>query len=133
MKADEMKATLSRWEKSGLSLRAFGEREGISYSKLTYWKRRLGRSGGDPNGVDLTVMSAFGGNSSLSVSPYARWESVDTQAEVPSGFSSNATNDVDVLTLGINIKPIDQVVIKLDFQDFDDGADRFNLSLGFIF
>ena len=41
MRSEEMRATLSGWKESGLSLRAFGIREGVSYSKLVYWRRRL--------------------------------------------------------------------------------------------
>ena len=44
--ADEMGEVLRRWESSGLSLRAFGKREEISYSKLIYWKRRFRDGGG---------------------------------------------------------------------------------------
>lgn len=36
-----MEAVISRWEASGLSLRRFGAQEGISYSKLAYWRRKL--------------------------------------------------------------------------------------------
>ena len=38
----ELKDLLSKWESSGLSLRAFGRQEGVSYWKLIYWRRRLG-------------------------------------------------------------------------------------------
>jgi hypothetical protein len=44
--AEEMRELFARWEGSGLNLRAFGEREGIAYSKLLYWRRRL-RSGSE--------------------------------------------------------------------------------------
>ena len=36
-----MEAMLERWEESGLSLRAFATREGIRYSRLVYWRRKL--------------------------------------------------------------------------------------------
>lgn len=35
------KALIKRWEESGLSLRRFGLKEGISYSRLVYWRRKL--------------------------------------------------------------------------------------------
>ena len=38
---DQMRETFSRWKASGISLRAFGTREGISYSKLQYWRKRF--------------------------------------------------------------------------------------------
>jgi hypothetical protein len=36
-----MEAMLRRWEESGLSLRAFGTKEGVPYSRLMYWRRKL--------------------------------------------------------------------------------------------
>lgn len=69
--------------------------------------------------------------------PFARWESYDTQQEVPSGFARNPANAVDVLTVGLNWKPIEQVIFKADWQNIDNGAgtgvDQFNLALGYIF
>ncbi len=51
MKAAEMRATLSRWRDSGLSLRAFAKSEGASYAKLIYWRRKLEAETSEP--VDL--------------------------------------------------------------------------------
>jgi hypothetical protein len=77
------------------------------------------------------------GESRQSLVPFARWETYDTQAAVPTGFARNPANDVEILTLGVNWKPIDQVIFKADWQDVDNGAgtgvDQFNLSLGYIF
>ena len=41
-RAKEMQELLERWERSGLSQRAFAEQEGVSYSQVLYWRRRLG-------------------------------------------------------------------------------------------
>ena len=41
-RAEEMRAALGRWKKSGLSLHAFAKREETSYSKLQYWRRSSG-------------------------------------------------------------------------------------------
>ena len=40
--ADEMRALFTRWKSSSLSLMAFGKAEGVSYSKLLYWRNKLG-------------------------------------------------------------------------------------------
>jgi len=40
--ADEMRALFTRWKSSSLSLMAFGKAEGVSYSKLLYWRDKLG-------------------------------------------------------------------------------------------
>jgi transposase-like protein len=39
--SQEMQEIFARWKESGLSLRAFGRQEEISYSKLSYWRRKL--------------------------------------------------------------------------------------------
>jgi hypothetical protein len=56
---------------------------------------------------------------------------------VPAGFAANPANDVESLTLGLAFKPIDQLILKADFQDYDNGAgtatDQFNVALGYIF
>ena len=39
--AEEMRVVLENWENSGLSQRSFAAREGISYTTMQYWRRRL--------------------------------------------------------------------------------------------
>jgi hypothetical protein len=88
-------------------------------------------------GYDLFagLIPTRGGGSRLV--PFARWESYDTQAEVPAGFERSPANDVEVLTLGLHWFPFEQLVIKGDFQDIDNdagtGVDQFNLALGWVF
>ncbi len=36
-----MKELLSRWEQSGLSQKAFAEKEGVPYSTFLYWRQSL--------------------------------------------------------------------------------------------
>jgi len=72
-----------------------------------------------------------------SLVPFVRWESYDTQAAVPAGFARNPASDIETLTVGVNWKPIEQLIFKADWQDVDNGAgtgvDQFNLALGYIF
>jgi hypothetical protein len=69
--------------------------------------------------------------------PFVRWEQLDTQAEVPSGFTRDPASEIDVLTVGVDIRPIDPVVVKLDYQDIDNQAEtatnQFNVAIGYIF
>ncbi|MFP3941432.1 MAG: hypothetical protein ACLF0P_14125, partial [Thermoanaerobaculia bacterium] len=69
--------------------------------------------------------------------PYVRWEEFNTQDEVPAGFAADPATDVESLTLGVAFKPIDQVIVKADYQDYDNAAgtavDQFNVALGYIF
>jgi hypothetical protein len=86
-------------------------------------------------GYDLGALAMCETDESLT--PFVRFETYDTQAEVPSGFSSDPENDVEVLTYGIAYKPNANIVFKLDFNDFDNDAgtavDQFDVSLGFSF
>jgi hypothetical protein len=83
-------------------------------------------------GYDL--LRARGGRA---LTPFVRWESLDTQQEVPAGYASNPANDQEILTIGLAYQPIEQLILKLDYQDVDDrantGVDRFNVGLGYIF
>jgi hypothetical protein len=66
-----------------------------------------------------------------------RFETYDTQAEVPSGFSRDDSKDVQVTTIGVAYRPRDQIVFKLDYNDFDNEADsavdQLTLGMGFTF
>jgi len=81
------------------------------------------------------VLFPRGGRASLV--PFARWERYNTQDEVPAGFAANPGNDVRLLTLGVQFRPISQVVVKVDYQDYRNeastGVDRWNLALGWLF
>jgi hypothetical protein len=77
------------------------------------------------------------GHSDMTLSPYARYESFDTQRKVPAGFERNPANDQSIFTLGVAFKPISQTVFKIDWQNLDNeagtGANQFNVALGYIF
>ncbi len=72
-----------------------------------------------------------------SLVPFARFEEYDTQKKVPAGWARNPVNDNSILTFGVAYRPIDRLVLKLDFQDIDNGAstgtDQVNLALGWVF
>ena len=72
-----------------------------------------------------------------SLTPFARWEEYDTQRRVPAGYAANPANDIESLTLGLAYQPIEQVILKLDFQDIDNaagtGVDQWNVALGYVF
>ena len=40
-RAEEMRELFARWRSSGQSLMAFGRTEGVPYSRLLYWRRKL--------------------------------------------------------------------------------------------
>jgi len=69
--------------------------------------------------------------------PYLRWERLDTQASVPEGYLADPATDGEILTLGLAYQPIEQLIVKLDYQNVDNragtGLDQFNIGLGYIF
>ena len=98
--------------------------------------------GADSVGEELTgyyveagydVLALFAPDSSKSLMPYARFETIDTQHEVPTGFASDAANDTDVLTFGLRFQPISGLVFKAEYQDFDDAPDGMNVAMGYAF
>ena len=82
-------------------------------------------------------VSSFLPRQEISLMPYARYERLDTQRRVPTGFLRNPANDQNILTLGVAFKPIPQTVIKVDWQDVDNeagtGLNQWNIALGYIF
>ena len=75
--------------------------------------------------------------SEMSLEPFFRYEHLDTQHEVASGFTKDLVRDYDLLVVGLSFKPIPQVVIKMDYRDFrakrGSIADEFQASIGFVF
>jgi hypothetical protein len=76
-------------------------------------------------------------NTTLAVTPYVRYEAVDTQHQLPDGFIRDLARDGTFKTLGVEIKPIANVVIKTDYQWITNaartGRNQFNLNLGYAF
>ncbi|HEX4926298.1 MAG TPA: hypothetical protein VFV50_19545 [Bdellovibrionales bacterium] len=69
--------------------------------------------------------------------PFVRWEQLDTQAEVPAGFSRSDANNAKIMTYGFSYKPLDQIVVKVDYQDYErgdgSGVNQYNALLGYVF
>ena len=87
------------------------------------------------SGWDL--LRAWRPDSRFALVPYARYEQLDTQAEVPAGYAADPANDQQIFTAGLAFYPHAQVVFKADYEltrnDADTGVDRCNLALGYIF
>ena len=69
--------------------------------------------------------------------PYVRYERVNTQRGVASGFSANPATDLTVTSIGAAWRPISQAILKLDYQIHstaaDTGVNQLNASLGWLF
>jgi len=71
------------------------------------------------------------------LSPFVRYEALDTQAAVVAPFTRDRANDRTVRTYGLHYRPIPNLAIKLDYQDHRNGAgtgvDQLNVALGYLF
>ena len=72
------------------------------------------------------------------LSPFFRYENFDTQDSVPRGFRRVPGNSVQLYTVGLDYKPHPQVVLKLEYRNFNNGSenptpDDVNVGAGFVF
>jgi len=71
------------------------------------------------------------------LAPFFRYEKYNTIAKAPEGYSSDPTKNQRVFQVGLQYKPIPQVVVKADYRNFSAASgslpDDFNLGFGFIF
>ena len=81
------------------------------------------------------VLSQF--NTPIALTPYVRYEHVDTQHRIPAGFIRDRSRDGLFKTLGVEVKPIPNVVVKTDYQwitnEAGTGRNQFNVNLGYAF
>jgi opacity protein-like surface antigen len=71
------------------------------------------------------------------LAPFFRVEYVDTQDEVPGGFSANREQAFWLYTPGLQFKPHPNVVLKMEYRNFQaragELADEVSLGMGFAF
>jgi hypothetical protein len=81
------------------------------------------------------VLSQF--TTPVAVTPYLRYEHIDTQHRVPAGFTRDLSRDGVFKTLGVEVKPIPNIVVKTDYQwitnEAGTGRNQFNVNLGYAF
>lgn len=69
--------------------------------------------------------------------PYVRYEQVNTQDEVPAGFTADPVNDRRLVTVGGMWKPLPNVSLKADYQiisnEAEVGVNQLNVNLGYLF
>ena len=86
------------------------------------------------------VMPLIAPDSQMSLEPFYRYEFIDTQASVSSGpaggpvggYTENKSQDNRLHVLGVNFKPIPQVVLKLDYRNREakEGSLSNEISVG---
>jgi opacity protein-like surface antigen len=76
-------------------------------------------------------------DSTMTLEPFFRFEYVNTQADVPSGFTADRSMDSFIWIPGLQFKPHPQVVLKLDYRREDprqgDTTNAVEIGMGFVF
>ncbi|HEY8157451.1 MAG TPA: hypothetical protein VIF10_01995 [Methylobacter sp.] len=71
------------------------------------------------------------------LAPFFRYERLNTVAKAPTGFANDPTKDWQIYQVGLQYKPIPNVVLKADYRNYTAKQgqlpDDFNLGFGFIF
>ncbi len=87
--------------------------------------------------VGYDVLSQVADNRGVALTPYVRYEKVDTQAQMPEGFDRNPSTDGTYTVFGLELKPIPGVVAKVDHMWVSNGADsglnQLNINVGYAF
>ena len=87
--------------------------------------------------VGYNVLSQTTSAGGVALTPYLRYEQVDTQVRMPAGFERSLSTDNTFVTLGVELKPISNVVMKVDHawvsNDAGSGVNQFNLNMGYAF
>jgi hypothetical protein len=87
--------------------------------------------------VGYDVMPFMLSDTDQQLLPFFRYEYVNTQMEVADGYTANNKYQDRIWTVGLNYKPIPQVVLKIDYRNFNpvsgDSYADVNFGIGFIF
>jgi uncharacterized small protein (DUF1192 family) len=82
----------------------------------------------------LSQVPAAGG---VGLTPYLRYEKVDTHTALAAGFTRDPGRNNTYTTLGIELKPIPNIVLKVDHMwvdnSVDSGVNQFNVNVGYAF
>jgi hypothetical protein len=130
----------AQWKYRGLEWRALGSWGHINNADLLSAEKgeTIGsESYGWYTEVGYDILPHLIADTAQYLAPFFRYEQLDTIAKAPDGFDDNKNMDRQIFQVGLQYKPIPNVVIKADYRNI--GAkkgsvpDDFNLGFGFIF
>ncbi|MBK9090972.1 MAG: hypothetical protein IPL90_18815 [Holophagales bacterium] len=132
------------WRFRGLWLRGVFAR--VTVDDVALLNRSLGLTGNKSIGetqegyylsAGYEILSRLAPGSSMALTPFVRYERTDTQKEVPAGWTRDGANDRKAWTVGLDFKPISQLALKIDWQDYTDaantGVSQWNVALAYLF
>jgi len=83
------------------------------------------------------ILPIFAKGKSSALLPFVQYEKLNTQAEVPSGFTTNSANERTNLTYGLTFKPHPNVAFKADYvsrrNKANTAVDQFNFAVNYLF
>jgi len=136
----------AQWKYRGLEWRALGSWGHIDNADLVSAQRTIeGKEGavvgsesyGWYTEVGYDILPHFIADTSQYLAPFFRYEQFDTLAKTPVGFLDDGNLDRHIFQVGLQYKPIPNVVIKADYRNISAKTgsvpDDFNLGFGFIF
>jgi hypothetical protein len=132
-----------QYERRGLQLRGLYARTSIGDAALIDAQNGLsgeGESVGERQ-YGFYVQAAYDllnhRHGGWAVTPFVRYERLDTQDRVPAGYTRDRANDRRVVSAGVGLKPLFNVVLKADYQwqsnKADERRNQFNLAVGYLF
>jgi hypothetical protein len=87
--------------------------------------------------VSYDVLQWILPGSERTLEPFFRFEYLDTQYHVPSGFTADRAQELQIYTAGLQFKPIPNVVLKADIRNkvaaSGNAPDEVNLGIGLAF
>jgi hypothetical protein len=129
-----------QWKYRGLEFRTLGSWGHINNADLLSAEK--GQTIGSENygwytEVGYDILPLIMPDTTQYLAPFFRYEKLNTIAKAPAGFANDPTKDWQIFQVGLQYKPIPNVVLKADYRNFTakEGplADDFNLGFGFIF
>jgi len=129
-----------QWKYRGLEFRALGSWGTVDNADILSADR--GQTIGEDNygwytEVGYDVLPWIFKDTTQYLAPFFRYEQFDTIASAPTLFPDDDSKNRRIYQVGLQYKPIPNVVIKADYRNFTskkgDLPDDFNLGLGFIF
>jgi len=82
--------------------------------------------------IELGYDLFSGAGHGQALTPFVRFEHIDTQAGFTDAEAEPGEED-DIFTYGIAYEPRENIVLKLDFEDRDEGSDALTFLVGWAF
>ena len=87
--------------------------------------------------VGYDLLSQMPGAGGVGLTPYLRYERVDTHTALAAGFTRDPGRNNTYTTVGIELKPIPNIVLKVDHMwvnnAVDSGVNQYNFHVGYAF